>query len=527
MCLKDKLQVWLKARWTKENRILLLKAGLMALLPLLCCVITCAKDGYGIGQVYLPMSEWNDELFYYKQVEGILSYGYPQGYFGFNESHALKLSFAAWSPVLVWPWVLYGLLFGWNLMTPIYSNIMFMTLTMVGFVLLVRPKWKQLGLLTILFCVFTPFTRYMLCGMPEIICFSMLILYVALLINYLERQQNGKLAMLFVIAGVMTLMRPYLILFMLMPSWLWSCKKKLKGILGSLGVLGAVACIYLAINHYLGAAYFTPLFKTEWLDPFLQGHFLTGIRGILAKLYYEGRAFFSIARQGLTDGLAEGAFFAGFLTMLGILIWQTVSDWKQKRKNQALLHGYLAICFFGMWMALLLMYKMKEGSKHLLTFMAAGIFVIALMETKYYKKTMLLGALCIYLFWFKGDQPYDYAVPYVTEEQASRMVYWEEIFEQEMELSNQESPNYDNVVIWTFNDLVDQEWLLTDWQILYALPEGWGISCCYNDYVLEHLDELQSLYLLIPEGGQIQEACETAGMEQIGGDGSACVYRTR
>lgn len=525
--MKDKMLDWMKARWTKGNRILLLKASLMVLLPLLCCVITCAVDGHSIGQVYLPMSEWNDELFYFKQVEGILSYGYPQGYFGFDESHALKLSFAAWSPVLVWPWVLHGLIFGWNLMTPVYSNILFLTLAMVGFVLLVRPGWKQLGLLSILFCVFTPFVRYMLSGMPEIICFSMLILYTGLLINDLERQRSYKLVLMFVIAGVMTLMRPYLILFMLMPAWLWIRKKKIVGILGSLGLLGSVGGVYLAINHYFGAAYFTPLFNTDWLEPFLQGHILQGIRGILLTLYYEGRSFFDTTRQGLANGLAEGAFFAGFLAILGILVWQTMSDLRHKRKNQALLHGYFAVCFFGMWMALLLMYKMKEGSKHLLTFMAAGIFVVALMETRYYKKAMLLGALCIYLFWFKGDQPYDYAIPYVTQEQAERMTYWEEAFAGHLELSDREAPNYDNVVIWAFDDLADEERLLTDWQILYALPDGWGISCCFRKYVTDHLDELQGLYLLVPEGGQMQEACEEAGMEQVGSDGRACVYRTR
>ena len=90
--------------WKKENRYkLLVKAVLMGLLPLLCCVVTCAAQGKAIWDVYLPNSEWNDELFYFKQVEGIVHFGYPQGYFGFNESHALRLSFAAWSPVLVFP----------------------------------------------------------------------------------------------------------------------------------------------------------------------------------------------------------------------------------------------------------------------------------------------------------------------------------------------------------------------------------------------------------------------------------------
>ena len=81
----------------------LTQAVLLALLPVMCCFVRCALDGETISGVWLPASQWNDELFYYKQVEGILNYGYPQGYFGFNESHALNLSFASWSPVLVFP----------------------------------------------------------------------------------------------------------------------------------------------------------------------------------------------------------------------------------------------------------------------------------------------------------------------------------------------------------------------------------------------------------------------------------------
>lgn len=517
--------------WDRDRRILTLKAGLIALLPLLCCVVACAAQGDSLSRIYLPSSEWNDELFYYKQVEGILSHGYPQGYFGFNESHAQKLSFAAWSPVLVWPWLLHGLLFCWNLMAPVYSNIFLLTLALLLFVLLVKPSWKQLGLMALLICCFWPYTRYMLCGMPEIICFAMLIVYWGLLVNTMEKETGGKVALLFLLGGVMTLMRPYLILFMLAPAYLWIRRRRGIGIAGSLAVLGITAGGYVLIKRYLGAEYFTPLFKTEWLDPFLQGHFLGGIKGILAKIYYEGRTFFALTLQGLRSGLAEGAFFALYLAILLILLWQCLADLLKKRKKQALLNGYLAFCFFSMWMALLLMYKMKEGSKHLLTFMAVGILVIAMMETRFYKKAMIIGALCVYLFWYRGDQPGDYRIYFADQERVEQVAHWQEVFERELTLREDNTPNFDNVVIWTFNDILadseDGETVLTDWQVLYALPEGWGISCCYREYVEEHLEELQSLYLAIPEGGQLQERCEMLGMEQVGRDGRVCVYRTR
>ena len=151
---------------------------------------------------------WNDELFYYKQVEGILEFGYPQGYFGFNESHALNLSFASWSPVIVFPWVLWGLIFGWNLWSPIVCNIVITSLVCFVFVWLVKPAWKQLGVLALLFSLYTPFTRYILSGMAEVICFCMLILFYGLTVNYLNRSRTYKLVLLFIMGVLMTLMRP-------------------------------------------------------------------------------------------------------------------------------------------------------------------------------------------------------------------------------------------------------------------------------------------------------------------------------
>ncbi len=91
------------ANWWKREWGTCLRAVLLALLPVIACLVYCVGKGQGIGQIYLPASERNDELIYYKQVEAILRCGYPQGYFGFNESHALRLSFAAWSPVLMLP----------------------------------------------------------------------------------------------------------------------------------------------------------------------------------------------------------------------------------------------------------------------------------------------------------------------------------------------------------------------------------------------------------------------------------------
>lgn len=108
----------------------------------------------------------------------------------------------------MFPWILWGLFFGWNLMSPVICNIVLMSLCCFLFVWLVKPGWKQVGILTLLFCLYTPFVRYMLSTMPEIICFTMLILFYGMAIRYLKKENRVILALLFLSGSVMTLMRP-------------------------------------------------------------------------------------------------------------------------------------------------------------------------------------------------------------------------------------------------------------------------------------------------------------------------------
>lgn len=553
----EKMVRWWKreGRYSSEKRyVTLVKSLLLALLPVMCCLLYCGMRGHSLGEVYLPASPWNDELFYYKQVESIIHFGYPQGYYGFNESHALKLSFAAWSPVLVFPWILWGLLFGWNLMSPIICNIVLMTLCCFLFVWLVRPSWKQLGILTFLFCLFTPFVRYMLSGMPEIICFSMLITFYALAINYLQREKVYKLVLLFALSGVMTLMRPYLVLFLLLPAFFLIRRDKTHvcrwvGVAGSVVVLGAVLGAYACIKHYFGAEYFAPLYFTDWISAYFEQGLFGGIRSTLETLYYMGRNFLKHIQQGFGMGLASGAYFAGYLVCMFVLVVQSLLDWSRLRRSagstmeeqaatidkaadarkmirdRLIIEVHLAFSFIAMLFALLLMYKLTEGSKHLLTFMAAALFVIALMETKYYKKAVLVGVTFAYFYSYMAVDPYDYEAPFLQEERQTAVESFGEALAGRLVLEHENIPNYENVVIWVFSDVVDGTDVNTAWQTLYGLPEGFGISCCMRDYVTANFDALQSRYLVCPAGGEIDVLSGEAGYRLLYRDSEIVFYR--
>jgi hypothetical protein len=504
-----------------------LKASAMALLPILCCGVFLIFSGKSLFDVNIAASEWNDELFYFKQTEGILLNGYPLGYFGFNESHALTLSYAAWSPVLLLPWLLWGFCFGWNALSPILCNLVVYVVTLFLASLLVKPSWKQIGVFAVFFASFTLNVRYVFSAMPEITCFSLLILFYALAIGYEKEEKMWKLVCMFVLAVLMTWMRPYLLLMLFLPMiylFLRNHDKKHRIIacLVSLVILGITAVVYWAINHYLAAEYFAPLFNTDWVKSFFDQGLFGGIRFTLGTLFYKSKDFVSHMVGGMTQDRASGLFFIMYLISMALLLWQNLG---KEKKEHKLVRWHLFGSFFAMLMAILLMYKLTEGSKHLLTFIAAGLFFLAMTETKYIARPIITTLCLLFLFGVKTTSEYDFAVPFTSPELDARQEYWSAQFAENMEFDTAHVPGYENTVIWTFSDEVDGEWILTDWQLLYELPAGYGISCCYQDYVLANLDTLQCRYLSVAAGGKIDELCREKGWTEVGRDSALVVYR--
>ena len=556
--------------WWRRERGTCLRAAVLACLPVIACLVCCAARGQGIGQVYLPSSERNDELIYYKQVEAILEYGYPRGYFGFNESHALKLSFAAWSPALMLPWVLWGLLFGWNLLSPVLCNLFLLAGAMLLYGMLAKPDWKQTGIISLLFFLYMPFSWYMLCGMPEIGCMSLAIVFYGAAAGWLRRRRGGLLAVMFALAGLLTLMRPYFLLFLLLPAYFWIFRDAAGGsrgmadsggtgekgrasgrggkpgegrirwgaVLGTAAVFAAVLGAYAWIGHFLAAAYFRPLYRMDWLTAFFQKGLGGGLKNLFGSLYYSGREFVSYMKQGMVSGLPAGGIFCCYVVMLLILFWQSVKDVVALRRleaggerrrelgGQLALEGHLAFSFLAMLFAtLLLMSNFHDGCKHLLTFLAAGIFPIARMRTVYWKKAILTGVAFAFVFSYRGAAFEAYQPTFYQEAVALGLEGFGADVERELALAGDAGPSYDNTVIWVLSDELPEGPRYTGWQYLYALPPGFGINCCTAEYVTENFRSLRSRYLCVVPGGPVEEACRLMEYEEIAGNEHAVLYR--
>ncbi|MCM1191826.1 MAG: hypothetical protein NC389_05285 [Acetatifactor muris] len=513
--------------WQQDKRYMVFtQAVLLALLPVLCCFVRCALDGETISSVWLPAGAWSDELLYYKQTEGIVHYGWPRGIFDFNEGHGPNSSAVMSNPIPVLPWVIWGLLFGWKLWSPVVCNIVLTSLACFLFVLLVKPAWKQLGILALLFSLYTPFTRYMLSGMPEVLCFDMVILFYALAVNYLERKRIRKLVLLFVLGVFMTLMRPWLLLFLLLPSRLWIRRDGWRGFWGSAAVLG----VSLGLCIWAGSG---P--ETDFAGP----------------LYAAKRIRESMV-QGLRTGLPGGAFLCSCALLFCILAGQSLLDRRRFRRlsrdsedsvvrdeenvterrrlyNRLVIQVHLMICYAAVFLGMLFLYGPEEGGRQLPVFITAGIFAAALMDAGYCVKAAVLSAFFAYLYLYLPADSLYYELPYRQEEKAEQLAEWEETFEIKLELNRESGVSaYDNTVIWALQEETPEEGLsYTGWQLLYALPEGFGISFCTPEYAAENFDALESGYMAVLPGDSLDRMCADAGYREIGRDEALVIYRLR
>lgn len=72
----------LRAWWDKDRRILTLKAGLLALLPLLCCIAACAAQGAACPRSTCPLQSGTMNSFIINRWREFCPMAIPRGISG-------------------------------------------------------------------------------------------------------------------------------------------------------------------------------------------------------------------------------------------------------------------------------------------------------------------------------------------------------------------------------------------------------------------------------------------------------------
>lgn len=488
-----------------------------------------------MGDVYLPNTACSDDIFYYKMVEGMVKFGYPLGYFGYNESHAAFGSFGVWSPVLLMPWALWGRVFGWGYFSPILCNICVLSFGFGVFAILVKPTWKQIITIALFFFAVTPFTRYLLSGMPEAITYSLMIIVYGIVFSYFKCKTISKLIWMFLIITFLSLMRPYFMVFLLLPGILWVRRSKFTGLFGTALIMMINLLGYKLITYFFNASYFYSSMATDFIEAFREDGFFAGCLFLFHKIYDKWILIkweMSLAvRQGFTDGQI---YFACCIAMLSLFIWllyDLIMLRHQKEINDKtlvrniVLESSQLLFFAVMLLAIFVLYQMTEGSRHILVFLISFILVEVMRDDRSLEKNILILAVFIFLFIVRYDDASGYRVPYRKEDTIQETERLSDTFRFHISLSYEDVPNYENVVNWVIGDIADGETKEIPWRILFALPEGAGINCCLPQYIAENIDELKSRYILaIPNGGT-DLLCQEKEMELLMRDKQFVLYK--
>ena len=518
------MQCWSRIlNFGKENRTRILTMLILGCLPVVLCAVYCAARGGSLSDVFLPASYWNDELFYYKQTQGILRAGYPLGYFGYNESHARMLSFGYWNPLMFLPWTVWGLLFGWNLHSTVLCNLVCVVIGILVFAWLAQPDFRQTVSIALLVSLFTPFTRFILSSVAEYLFLSAVLVYAGLLFAYARKERKCYLNGMLILTVFLTLLRPYYLSLVLLPVFLFQSRGsrwKLKFLGG--GLLGMAG--YFLFKYCLSAEYLFIEIVCGFLGVLKQEGIAAGIRAFGTQTLDAANSLIRLLKDAVRYGNEGGCFYGAF-GILGVFFLLIAL---KERKGQCREKARGAVGMAGVYVflmaAIVYMYDIHNGDRHLMAFILLGLLFLGMYSGKWLGTILktVIAAMLVLFYFIKPGTDYERQVPFTDDVLKQEIVELQEELEEKMTLSEQLSWN--NTVIWLAYDIVDEEVVAEQWQQLYALPAGFGINHCSQSYVMENFDNINSRYIAAIPGGDIEKRLEESGASRLAGNADIAIW---
>ncbi len=327
--MKEKFGVLLKNgnRWLKLAVILLpvLQAGAIAFFYYFHCGTA------------LPIPQWNDEGAYYELIKTWLATGQPLGYWGFDGGHAIVGTGSAWSPAILLPYAVFGMMFGWNYSSVFFANLLFLVLAQVFFLLLVKPERKYLVRMLLLQGFSVIIILYSTTLMSELLRFSLAVILSGMLYR-LYFGRCGKLFRFVVLPlYLLALIQVYIFFVFAVPLYVFGAVKDWKWwkkALLSLGLLlvsggGSYYLLHLISSNY-------NIYKTENLLSALQAFDLPAVIRSLLGMVKEGlHGLWSCFKTGVGHGMFR--WFVPFLFLI-ILVpggKLCVDGWKRRMYPKA------------------------------------------------------------------------------------------------------------------------------------------------------------------------------------------------
>lgn len=486
---------------------------LFILTPLLSAILFCAIDGRTIGDIYIPLGGWSDEITYYKQIEGMLSHGVPRGYFGFNQSKAIYGSFAYWGFLPLIPYVIWGYFLGWTYTSPVYANIFFCILAFAFIYFFLRPCKKWCISFSLFWILFQFLNRHVLSGVVEASVIQQLVFVVVIgecllsekkrmMIGMTRNKENILIILCTIIIFFMTVVRPYYAVYYLIPFWAVVRDKKRIGMIAvPVTAFLSIVCFVL-YKKYTCAAYFDDvILMDDMLSAGIAGGFSHIINDVLELMRY---IWYALRYQDVV-----GWYYLFFFVELAIMLFVCIYNLGKKKSLPQMyvvtLVGNGLILF-----SIILLYNLVVGGRHILPLIVVNS-ILLLTETHIGIGGFLSGLAILCTVLSGNNEP----LPYAEEKYVEWMKSLEKVFAEHIEVTDIMS--YDNVVGMPVSDKDKEDAskeVVTYYGLLYAMPAGMGVSLDFESFY-DNPQNIKAKYVLAHPDGMIRQKLEDAGMNCI------------
>lgn len=452
-----------------------------------------------VTQIFLPTSSWSDEVIYSKQLAAAVRYGAPQGYFGFNESHAEVGTYAAWGPAVFFVYALPGLLLrGQNAF--LWCNLLFVAAGWTFFALAARLSWKRQAVFALALAAMNAPIRYVFSAMQEPLHYALVlaVLGCGILAGGTGTAPPGAYS---------APCAPWRLLCAPMRPCSGSTRWRWPGatVAAPLFALRAGA-VSLGGTLVLMSKFYAPYFFTNVdmgaLQEAAHGHLLEAAKDMARKLIGAMQTVFAAMASDFAN--RTGGYYLLLFALLAVVIVCLAVD--ARRGRPIFWKGCAAVTAVIVFLALMLMYRPGEGSRHTLVLDVLLLASLLVEDARPAGGTALAAAALALLGVVNLAD--GYTMPHYSAEWDAEVQQVETVLTHYR--ADSDAP-WDNTVAYAFGDPVHCG-------LLYGVPDGMGIQFDEAAYLTDPNHEIYSRYVMT--------AADTPTAARLDAEGWQVIYQS-
>ena len=480
-------------------------AVLMMITPLvLAGIVACYYYLRNGGMSWIPGLKWNDEAAYYQMIKTYSDYFAPLGYWGFNGNHAIWGTGGAWSPAIIWPYVIFAKIFPLSYGLVYFVNLFYITLANVIFYICVKPNKGQSIKLALAQAGSAVFILYLSVNMSEMFRYAIAIVLAGLLYRILFMECSKMIKYVVTPLLIVAATQVYVFFAFCVPVYVFGIMKNSKlwkKIVASAIALGGVACGSYYLLHLISSNY--NIHKTERLLNAVKSMDIGGAVKAFLFMMKQGASdvfnlwmyvysnplipfhvLFSVVLVFLSAGIV-----AAFLLQKKKKISTKEADKGDKPKSSlskdviiAIIVAYSISVFFVMYMTLYSIdpFTFMRGTFIVVIF---AMYLMAMTDAKWLYSGILIFQ-AVSLFFLPVNMDYYMTGHYMSGEEVAEWKALETDMKSVLTITESDNPWENTVAMYTMEP-----------KAICSIPSGLGVNFVMEDGVLP--EEAEYLFLSV------------------------------